>query len=377
MSIDTSSDYARERDAEDPLGRFRDRFVIPDPTLIYLDGNSLGRLPKATAARLKEVVEQEWGQDLIRGWNQGWFDLPERVGTKLARIVGARADEVIMADATSVNLYKLAMAAVRARPNRTKIVSDTLNFPSDIYILQGVAAQTGTELQLVQANDERRGPVEGLAAVIDDDTALVSLTHTAFKSGYTYDMAAVTEMAHAAGALILWDCSHSVGAMPIALNNCHVDLAVGCSYKYLNGGPGAPAFLYVRRVLQEPLGNPIPGWMGQKNPFEFNLHYEPTAGLRRFLSGTPPVLGLAAVEPGLDLLLEAGLDAVRLKSVGLSDYLIRLWAAELAPLGYRLRSPRQAARRGSHVSLGHQEGWRINEALIQELNVLPDFRRPD
>jgi len=212
---------------------------------------------------------------------------------------------------------------------------------------------------------------------MDDDTALVTLSHTAFKSSYTYDMAALTALAHQHGARILWDLSHSAGALPVDLNAAQADLAVGCTYKYLNGGPGAPAFLYVRRDWQETLHNPIAGWMGQRRAFDFGLEYEPAPGLARFLSGTPSVLGLTAVEPGVDLLLEAGIDRLRAKSVRQSEYLIGLWAARLEPLGFTLNSPREAARRGSHISLGHSDGWRIAQAYIQEMNVLPDFRRPD
>ncbi|MCI0396446.1 MAG: kynureninase [Chloroflexi bacterium] len=371
--------YAQELDARDDLVRFRQQFVIDDPTYIYLDGNSLGRLPRVTVERLQQVVEQEWGRRLIRSWNEGWFDLPERVGAKMAVLLGASPDEVIMADSTSVNLYKLALAALQVQSGRTKIVTDELNFPSDLYILQGVVRLAGPayRLEVVPAADELSGPVEQLAGAIDEETALVVLTHTIFKSGYTYDMATLTELAHRAGALILWDCSHSVGAMPIALNAAAVDLAVGCSYKYLNGGPGAPAFLYVRRDWQERLNNPISGWMGQHSPFAFALDYQPAPGLRRFLTGTPSILALAAVEAGLELLLEAGLERVRAKSVQQTEYLVALWEALLAPLGFRLKSPRQPEHRGSHVTLGHDEGLRIDQALIHEMSVQPDFRRPD
>jgi kynureninase len=283
-----------------------------------------------------------------------------------------------MADATSVNLFKLALAAVRAQPGRRKIVTDNLNFPSDLYILQSITRLAGdTCLDVVISADGIHGPLEGVAAAIDEDTALVTLSHTVFKSGYTYDMAAVTEMAHQASALILWDLSHSAGSVPVDLNAAGVDLAVGCTYKYLNGGPGAPAFLYVRHEHQGVLENPISGWMGQRNQFDFGLAYDPAPGIQHFMTGTPPVISLAAVEPGIELLLEAGMDRVRAKSLRQTSYLIDLWEALLAPLGFRLNSPRDPAQRGSHVSLGHDEGMRINLALINEMNVLPDFRRPD
>jgi kynureninase len=366
-------------DAADPLAHFRQRFVLPDPALIYLDGNSLGRLPQASTELSQHVVAHTWGDRLIRSWNEGWFDLPERIGAKIARLIGAQPDEVIVADSTSVNLFKLAVAALRHQAGRARILTDNLNFPSDLYVLQGIIDLLGQQhrLEVLPALDGIHGPAEALAAALDDDVALLTLSHTVFKSGYTYDMAALTERAHAAGALVLWDLSHSAGSVPIDLNAAGADLAIGCGYKYLNGGPGAPAFLFIRRELQAALHNPISGWMGQANLFGFDLHYAPAHGLRRFLTGTPPVVSLALLEPGVDILLEAGMDALRTKSVQQTSYLIDLWETELAPLGYTLNSPREAAQRGSHVALGHREGLRIARTLIDELNVLPDFRAPD
>lgn len=366
-------------DAADPLARFRPHFANAERELIYLDGNSLGRLPHDATALAYDIVTRQWGERLIRSWNEGWFTLPERVGGKLAQLLGAQPDEVIVADSTSVNLFKLAVAALRHQRGRTRILTDDLNFPSDVYILQGIVEMldAGHRLEIVRSEDGVHGPVEALLAAVDDDVALVVLSHTAFKSGYLYDMAAITAAIHAAGALVLWDLSHSVGSVPVELNAAHADLAIGCTYKYVNGGPGAPAFLYVRRDLQPLLRNPISGWMGQHDPFAFTLDYVAEPGLRHFLTGTPPVLSLALIEPGVDLLLEAGMDALRAKSVRQSEYLVALWEEMLVPLGYVLKSPRQAARRGSHISLGHAEGWRINQALIRDLNVLPDFRAPD
>jgi kynureninase len=370
---------ARALDAADELAHFREQFVIREPDLIYLDGNSLGRLPAVTAERLEQLVRQEWGGRLIRSWNDSWYDLPLKVGAKVARLLGAKANEVIIADSTSVNLFKLALSAVLAQDGRTKIVTDDLNFPSDLYILQGVARLAGPEYEVVQVKsaDGQPGSAEALAEAIDSQTALVALTQTAFKSGYTYDLTAVTGMAHQAGALMLWDLSHTVGAMPLNLHDAGVDLAVGCTYKYLNGGPGSPAFLYVREDLQERLHNPISGWMGQDKPFDFDLDYRAATGMRRFLSGTPSVLGLAAIDSGLDLLLEAGIEQIRAKSVQQTDYFIGLFDELLAPLGFRLNTPRASERRGSHITLGHEEGWRIDQALINEMNVLPDFRQPN
>ncbi len=374
-----SLDHARQLDSTDPLSSYRAEFLISDPSLRDLDGNSLGRLPLRSAERLRAVVEGEWGTRLIRGWGEGWFEAPQRVGAKIARLIGAQADEVLVSDSTSVNFFKLVMAALGARPGQRRVVSDEMNFPSDLYVLQGALRLAGPDyaLALVPSADGLTVPTEAVASALTSDTALVSLTHTAFKSGYVYDMPAVTAAAHAAGALMLWDLSHSVGAMPLDLNAAGVDLAVGCTYKYLNGGPGAPAFLYVRRDLQEQLFNPIWGWFGQQGQFDFDLAYAPAAGLQRFLVGTPPMLSLAAVEPAVDLVLEAGLERLRAKSVAQTEYLIALWEAWLQPLGVTLNSPRAAAQRGSHVSLGHPEALRIDRALIEEMNVIPDFRYPD
>lgn len=375
----TDISYALDLDATDPLAPFRDRFVIDDPSLIYVDGNSLGRLPKATVGLLRGLVEDGWGKRLIKGWGEGWFNLPETVGDKLARLLGAQQGEIIVADSTSVNLFKLMLAALHHRPQRTKIVTDSMNFPSDVYILQGILKIAGPQykLEIVSSTDGVHGPLDGLAEAIDENTALVTLSHTVFKSGYVYDMAALTRMAHRAGALVLWDLSHSAGAVPVNLNESVVDLAVGCTYKYLNGGPGSPAYLYIRRDLQKAMNNPISGWMGQKKPFAFDLAYEPAPSLRHFLSGTPPVISLAAVEAGVDLVLEAGMETIRAKSVRQGQYLIDLWERLLEPHGFHLRSPREAAYRGSHVSLGHEDGLRIDRALIEEMDVLPDFRAPD
>ncbi len=379
MSIRTDAAYAAELDARDPLAHFRERFVFADDDLIYLDGNSLGRLPKATAERAEQLVREEWGQRLIRGWNEGWFDAPERIGAKIAQLIGAQPDEVIVADSTSVNLFKLVVAALRHQHGRPHILTDNLNFPSDIYVIQGAIDLLGNQhrLEIVPAPDDIHGPVDALNAALDEQSALVTLSHTVFKSGYVYDMAAMNAAAHAAGALTLWDLSHSVGSVPVDLNGSGADLAIGCTYKYLNGGPGAPAFLYVRRALQEKLLNPITGWMGQKDLFKFGMNYQPASGLRRFITGTPTVLSLALVEPGVDLLLEAGMAHLRAKSVAQTQYLVGLWEAVLQPLGFTLNSPRDADWRGSHVSLGHVEALGIDLAMIRDMNVLPDFRAPD
>ena len=370
--------YAQQLDAQDPLAHFRGQFVIDDPDLIYLDGNSLGRLLKRSRDVAQDLVDRQWGKQLIRGWNEGWIDLQSQIGGKIGQLIGADADEVIVADSTSINLFKLALAAVNFNNGRSKIITDDLNFPSDLYILQGVARLAKRPLQLqIIPSDGIHGPVEALAAAIDDDTALVALSHTVFKSSYTYDMSKITQLAQNAGALMLWDMSHSVGSVPADLHAANAPLAVGCTYKYLNGGPGSPAFLYVQRNWQRKLGNPITGWMGHESMFDFALDYERDAGLRHFLTGTPPVLSTALIEPGVDLLLEAGMDRLRDKSVQQTSYLLDLWREWLAPLGFRLNSPVEAAQRGSHISLGHDDGWRISQALINEMRVIPDFRKPD
>jgi kynureninase len=373
------SERARALDAADPLARFRGEFVVGDPDLLYLDGNSLGRLPRRAIARLGRLIEAEWGERLIRGWGEGWMEAPRRLGAKIARLLGVGPDDVLVADSTSVNLFKLVVAALRARPERRTVVTDALMFPSDLYVIQGALDLLGGDRRLVvvPSADGLTVHTGALAAAVDGDTALVALCHTAFKSSFVYDLDEVTALAHRAGAWMLWDVCHSAGAMPLALAAAETDLAVGCGYKYLNGGPGAPAFLYVRPDLQERLRNPIQGWLGHGAPFDFDSVYVPAPGIQRFLSGTPPVLSLAALEPGLDLLLEAGLDRLRAKSVALTELLIARWETELAPLGYALSSPRESARRGSHVSLGHPEGWRINRALLEELRLIGDFRAPD
>ncbi len=370
---------ARERDEGDPLARFREEFVLADPGLLYLDGNSLGRLPKRAEAAVARAVREEWGERLVRGWNEGWVEAPRRLGERIGRLLGARPGEVLVSDSTSVNLFKLAVAALRAREGRTAIVTDDLNFPSDLYVLDGVAELLGgsRRVVVVPARDGLETDPADLAAAIGPDTALVSLSHVAYRSGFLHDLPAVTDIAHAAGALVLWDLSHSAGVVPIDLEAAGADLAVGCTYKYLNGGPGAPAFLYVRAEHQAALSNPITGWFGREETFSFAPDYVPAAGAGRFLVGTPPILSLAAAEAGIDLALEAGVAAARAKSVAMGEFLERCWAAQLESLGVTFRSPRQIERRGSHLSFGHPRALAIDRALIAEMDVIPDFRPPD
>ncbi|MBN1955915.1 MAG: kynureninase [Anaerolineae bacterium] len=377
--IKSEKTFAQQMDAADDLAAFRDAFVFAEPELIYLDGNSLGRLTQRTVERVRRAVEVEWGQGLIRSWNTNWFHGAARVGEKIAQLVGAGPGQVLVSDSTSINLFKLVMAALSLRPQRERIVSDALNFPSDLYILQGCMHLLGDRhhLHLVPADDDVAVEPQVLYDAIDERTALVTLSHVAFKSGFLHDAAAVTERAHQAGALVLWDLSHSAGAVPIKLDQWGADLAVGCTYKYLNGGPGSPAFLYVRKELQEQALSPIWGWFGQHSPFDFKLEYQPEAGIAHFLVSSPAVLSMLAMEAALDVLLEAGIEAIRRKSVQLAEYTIDLVDERLAPLGFSLASPRDSARRGSHVTIRHSEAYRINRALIERAHVLPDFREPD
>jgi len=378
-----SVNYANYLDSEDPLKGFRDRFVINDQSMIYLDGNSLGRLPRATAGRLSSVVNHEWGNRLIRSWNEGWYEQSSKCGKKLAQIIGAHPDEIIICDSTSVNLYKLAYAAMKLQKDRTEIVSDDMNFPSDLYIIQGLIKQYGNlhTLRLIKSSDGVNVEMHELIRMIGKNTALVTLSHVAFKSSYMYDMKAVTELAHMEGAMIIWDLSHSVGAVPVYLRNANVDFAVGCTYKYLNAGPGSPAFLYVRKDLQEKIESPVWGWFGQEDSFKFGMTYKPAGGIKRFLAGSPPILSQSALEPALDITIEAGIKEIRRKSITQTEYLIKLAKEWLIPAGFRLGSPVESQKRGSHVTLKHAEAFRICKALLDPETgkgvIIPDFREPN
>ena len=368
--------FAQECDAADPLAGFRDRFVHDDPSLIYLDGNSLGMLPVATADRISKVVRGGWGRGLIRSWGH-WVDLPRRVGDLLGHhLLGAAPGQVTVCDNTTVNLYKLARAALDVQAGRSVIVTDDDNFPTDRYVLAGVAAERGGDLRMIHTDIDRGLSAETVSAAVDGGTALVCLSHVAYRSGALTDMAQITRMAHDRGALVLWDLCHSAGAVPVDLDGCGADLAVGCSYKYLNAGPGAPAFLYVRRGLQDRLRQPVHGWFGQRDMFAMGPAYDPLPGVGQFMTGTPDIIGTAAVSEGVSLLAEAGIEALRDKGMRLTDYLITLTDAWLTPLGFSLASPREATRRGSHVCLRHRQAARIGEALT-EVGVIGDLRAPD
>lgn len=372
---------AEALDAADPLAPFRDRFVIDDPGLIYLDGNSLGRLPKATQVRLPTLVRDGWGGDLIRGWD-GWLDWPLRIGDLIGTgLLGARPRETVVADSTSVNLYRVATAALDARPGRRAIVMDRDDFPTDRYVLEGLADARGLTIRWIDG-DPVDGPspadvgaaIEGGAGA--DDVALVLLSHVNYRSAAIADMASITALAHRAGALTVWDLCHSAGAIPVDLTATGADLAVGCAYKYLNGGPGGPAFLYVRSELQERLRNPIQGWFGRHDQFAMAQGYEPEPGIRGWLVGTSPILALAAVEEGARLSVEADVGPIRAKGIALTEFAIALHDEMLAPLGCTLGSPRDAARRGAHVAIRHPDARRLCRELLDE-GVIPDFREPD
>jgi len=357
-------------DAADPLAPLRDRFDLPEG-LIYLDGNSLGAMPKDAAARAHDVVTREWGTGLIKSWNSaGWFDLPVRLGDKLAPLIGAAPGEVVVCDSTSQNLFKVLSAAVALRPDRRVLILEGSNFPTNNYIAEGVAAATGgrVEVRLCEKDE--------IAEAIDEDTIAVAITHVHYKSGHVHDMAAITARAHAAGALSIWDLCHSAGAMPVDLNGAGVDFAVGCTYKYLNGGPGSPAFLFAARRHQGQALQPVTGWWGHAAPFAFEPGYRPQQGIRQYLIGTQQILSMALAEVGLDIHLSADMGAIRTKSIALTDLFIRLVEQRCAGHGFTLASPRAAEARGSQVSFAHADGYPIMRALIAA-GVVGDFRAPD
>lgn len=375
--------FAIAQDAKDELRKFRAEFFKTDENLIYLDGNSLGKMPLSTIDVLKNTLEKEWGENLIRSWNKSWYTKNRAIGAKIAGLIGAKPEEIIVADSTSINLYKLAFAALQYRQGRTAIVSDELNFSTDLYVLQGLIAHQfkNHQLNIVASADAMSIQLDDLASAITHHTALVQLSHVAFKSGFMYSIDEVNKLIHHAGALDLWDLSHSVGAVPLELNRWNVSLAIGCTYKYLNGGPGSPAFLYVRKDLHEDLINPVSGWFGAAKPFNFSLEYEAASDISKFLSGTPSILALNALEVSIDMHLNAGNQNIRAKSLLLSQFLLHLFHQKLRKLNFELGSPEVDENRGSHISLKHPEARRICEALIQpdigNHVVIPDFRSPD
>jgi len=383
MPGDPLREEALCRDREDMLAPFKKRFFHSSESVIYLDGNSLGRMPLAAVGRMEDLMKRHWGERLIRSWNENWIHLPRTVADKIAGLLGADPGEVMVGDSTSINLYKLAFAALKFQGGRKKIVSDALNFPTDLYVLQGLVKGQfpGHYLEIIESRDGISIAPEQFREALDEDTALLTLSHVNYKSASLNNMAEINRMADENGALVIWDLSHSAGAVPVRLSDTGSHLAVGCTYKYLNGGPGAPACLYVKKELQEKLFSPVWGWFGHRRPFEFDPEYEAAPTVDRFSAGTPHILSLAPVETGVDILLEAGMENLRRKSMAQTEYLTRLIREFLLPFGFELGSPREPERRGSHVSVRHTEGFRINRAMIHplenEIAVIPDFRPPD
>jgi kynureninase len=359
---------AEELDAADPVASARERFELPEG-LVYLDGNSLGALPKGVAESVAAVVEQQWGRDLITSWNvHDWWDAPRRVGARLARLVGAYDDEVVVCDSTSANLFKALVAAARLRPGRTTLVIEPGNFPADLYVADSVADLLGLRVVRVE-------PAE-VGTVLGDDVAVVSFSHVDYRTGRAHDMAGVTAAVHDAGALAVWDLSHSAGALPVDLNGCDADLAVGCGYKYLNGGPGAPAYVMVARRHQDAVRSPLTGWTGHARPFAMEGSYEPAPGIDRMRNGTPPVISLLALESALAAYDGIDMAQVRAKSLSLTSLFIDVADDVLAPLGFALATPREPAERGSQVSLRHPDAYGVVQALIDR-RVVGDYREPD
>jgi kynureninase len=372
----TSPEHARQLDAADPLRSYRDRFAPTEDGLVYLDGNSLGR-PTAEALERIAYVGGKWATRLIRGWEDGWLELPITVGDVLAKgVLGAQPGSVAVTDSTTVNLYRLAAAALDARPGRRTVVIERSEFPTDRYVVEGLARERDLEIRWIDADPVEGLTTEDVASTFDHDTALLILSAVNYRSAAIVDIRAVTDSARAAGALVLWDLSHAAGSIPVDLEANGVDLAVGCTYKYLNGGPGAPAFLYVRPELQSELRPPIQGWFAQAGQFDMGPAFEPAAGIAGWLVGTPGIIGLTAAQAGIELTAEAGMDAIRAKGIALTEYAIDLLDAWLVPLGCSLGSPRDSTRRGAHIAIRHPDAKRLTAELIAR-NVIPDFRAPD
>lgn len=370
----TTRSHCQALDAQDPLAPLRQQFALPDG-VIYLDGNSLGARPVASLARAQQVIAEEWGNGLIRSWNSaGWADLSQRLGNRLAPLIGARDGEVVITDTTSINLFKVLSAALSVQrlrqPNRKVIVSEASNFPTDLYIAEGLTEllQQGYSLRLVNSPDE-------LPQAIDQDVAVVMLTHVNYKTGYMYDMQALTALSHECGALIIWDLAHSAGAVPIDLHQAEADYAIGCTYKYLNGGPGSQAFVWVNPQIVDVVRQPLSGWFGHTRQFAMESAYAPSAGIARYLCGTQPITSLAMVECGLEIFAQTDMASLRSKSLALTDLFIALVEERCAVHGLELITPREHARRGSHVSFEHPEGYAVIQALIAR-GVIGDYREP-
>ena len=380
MALDI--EYARFLDRNDPLAGFRERFVIADSDMCYLDGNSLGRLPKATVDAVQRMTVDEWGGELVTGWSH-WVDMAQRVGDRLgATVLGATSGQVLATDTTSVNLYRLAIAAIKDRPGRSTIVVDEANFPTDRYILQGIAADLGMRLVTIPNEDpsvaefERVTP-EALEPYLNDDVALVCLQVINYRSGARQDVPVLTDLARSHGAHLLWDASHAVGALNLQFDAWGVDLAIGCTYKYCNCGPGSPAWLYIASGLQPRLQTPIDGWFGQRDQFAMGPHFDRADGMRGFQIASPSIVGLTSIESSMSIIGEAGMSAIEAKAATGTDFMIELFDEWLTALGFELETPRIASHRGGHLSLTHAEADRISVALRQFANVIPDYRKPN
>lgn len=374
--VPTRSDCVA-RDIEDPLASYRDEFLIDEDDLVYFDGNSLGRLPKATIDRVHGVIRDEWGSRLIRAWRETWMELPTRIGDLLGTgLLGAEPGETVVADNTTVSLYKAISAALDARPGRRAVVIERGNFPTDRYIIESLSEQRGLDIRWVEELGSGGLAVDDLRPVLDESVAVVVLSQVDYRSAAILDMSGLTALGHDAGAMVVWDLCHSIGSVPVDVHEAEVDIAVGCTYKYLNSGPGAPAFTFVNSKRQSELAQPIWGWWGRADMFDMAQGYVADASIRSWLTGTPAVLSMVAVETGVDMVIRAGIQAIRAKSMALTSLAVQLYDAWLAPSGMGLASPREPARRGSHVTLTHPEGSRLAADLAAK-GVIPDFRRPD
>lgn len=373
---------AIKSDRNDKLAHFKDRFVNDD-NVIYLDGNSLGKLPKKTIEKTSNLIQNQWGNRLIRGWNESWINLSSNIAKKIAKIVGAQPDEIFVGDTTSLNLYKLIYACLETQKGKNKIISDTLNFPADIYVIEGIIKHhfKNHYLELIKSTNDISIDKNSVIESLDLNTALLTLSLVTYKSSFMYNMKEINSLAHKNNSFVIWDLSHAAGAVPIELNKTNADMAVGCTYKYLNGGPGSPAFLYIKKDLQSRLNNPVWSWFSHHKPFEFDLNYYPIDGIQKFAISTPTILSMAPIEPGLDIILEAGIENLREKSLAQSRFLLDLIKSELLPLGFKIASPDLDVNRGSHISIQHEDGYRINIAMISPLNkskiIIPDFRPPN
>ncbi len=381
--IDKFMNEAIEYDRLDELKEYRKEFFSGNNSVIYMDGNSLGKLPLAAGEVVNRVISKEWGERMIRSWNENWWDMPVRAASLISRIIGAKDNEVIVCDSTSINLYKLAAAALKLKGDRRKIISEETNFPTDLYILQGLVENLdkGHKLLLAKSRDGFGVDYSEIESLIDSDTALIVLTLVSYKSARMHDMKMINQLAHKYGAMVIWDLCHAAGAVPVDLNLTEADMAVGCTYKYLNCGPGSPAFLYVREDLQAALDSPVWGWFGDKRPFDFTLEYSPADSVKKYMAGTSGILSMCTIEPALEITLRAGIDRIRSKSIRMSEFFIRIFDKLLKDAGYKLGSPLDPDIRGSHISLKHSEAYRISKALIDSNNgnyiIIPDFRPPD